>query len=109
MEQNVYSNPAHNLECQKRFTCGAVQCPDSYDIFRDKKCYVDRFKRYQPGSDVWYRREWDDVKKITWWEVFGLKEAWLYILYIIITASFIFMLLLLAKVLLIYRCYLSPA
>ncbi|MFH1323266.1 MAG: hypothetical protein ABIH80_05505 [Methanobacteriota archaeon] len=105
MEKNIYSDPANNLNCQMRFTCGSVKCPDSYDILKDHQCYVDRFKRYQPSSDVWYRREWDDVKKITWWEVFGLKEVWLYILYIIIIVIFIFMLLLLAKVLIIYRYY----
>jgi hypothetical protein len=105
MEQNLYSNPAHNLECQMRFTCSAVKCPDSYDILRNRKCYVERFKHYQPESDVWYRMEWDDVNKISWWQVFALKETWLYVLYIIIIAIFIFMLLLLAKVLIIYRYY----
>ncbi len=105
MELNVHTEPAHNLECQKRFTCGAVKCPDSYDILIDHKCHVDRFSRYQPSGEVWYRRDWDDVKKITWWEVFGLEEAWLYTLYIIIIAVFIFMALLLAKVLIIYRYY----
>ncbi len=105
MEKIVYAVPANNLNCQMRFTCGAVKCPDSYDILKDRKCHVDRFKRYQPSSEVWYRKEWDDVKKITWWEVFGLKESWLYILYIIIIVIFIFMVILLAKVLIIYRYY----
>ncbi|VVB87962.1 Uncharacterised protein [uncultured archaeon] len=105
MESNVYSDPAHNLGCQKRFTCGAVKCPDSYESLRDHDCYVDRFSRYQPSNEVWYRKDWDDVRKITWWEVFGLKEKWLYIIYIIIISVFISMLMVLAKVLLIYRYY----
>jgi hypothetical protein len=66
---------------------------------------VDRFKRYQPSSDVWYRKEWTDVKKITWWEMFGLKERWLFILYLIIIAILILMIALLAKVMIIYQYY----
>ena len=105
MEQNIYYDPSNNLNCQMRFTCSSIKCPDSYEKLIDNKCYVDRFKRYQPSSDVWYRREWDDVKKITWWEVFGLKERWLFIIYIIIIAVLILMVALLAKVLIIYRYY----
>ena len=105
MEQNIYYDPSNNLNCQMRFTCSSIKCPDSYDILKDHKCHEDRFKRYQPSSDVWYRREWDDVKKITWWEVFGLKERWLFIIYIIIIAVLILMVALLAKVLIIYRYY----
>ena len=105
METNICSDPDNNFNCQMRFTCSAVQCPDPYELLKDHTCYVDRFKRYQPSSDVWYRKEWDDVKKITWWEVFGLKERWLFIIYIIIIAVLILMVALLAKVLIIYRYY----
>lgn len=105
MENNIFSSPANNLNCQMRFTCSAVKCPDSYEISRDHKCYVDRFKRYQPSSDVWYRRDWEDVKKITWWEMFGLKERWLFILYIIIIAVLILMVALFVKVMLIFRYF----
>lgn len=105
MEQTVYSEPSHNLACQKRFTCGALKCPDSYELLRDRDCYIDRFSRYQPSGGAWYRKDWEDVRKITWWEVFALKEKWLYIIYIIIIIVLVFMLMLLAKVLLIYRYY----
>ena len=105
MEPNDFVNPAHNLNCQMRFNCKAEKCPDSYDQLIDHNCFVDRFKRYQPSSDIWYRRDWEDVNKITWWEMFGLKERWLFIIYIIIIAVLILMVALLAKVLIIYRYY----
>ncbi len=105
MEQFVFTDPAHNMECQKRFTCKAVKCPDSYDILRDYECHVDKFNRYQPSSDLWYRRDWEEVNRITWWEVFGLRETWLYSLYIIIIAVFVFMVLLFVKVLFIFRYF----
>lgn len=105
MEHYVYADPAHNLDCQRRFTCKAVKCPDSYEAFRDRECHVDRFSRYQPPSDIWYRKNWEEVNRITWRDVFGLKEVWLYALYIIIITVFIFMVLLLGKVLIIYRYY----
>ncbi|MBU3966983.1 MAG: hypothetical protein KKG76_06390 [Euryarchaeota archaeon] len=105
MEQYVYKDPAHNLDCQRRFTCKAVKCPDSYDILRDQDCHVDKFSRYQPPGDIWYKKDWEDVNRITWREVFGLKEAWLYAIYIIIIAVFVFMALLFVKVLFIYRYY----
>ncbi len=104
MEQQFFIDPVHNLHCQRRFTCGAVKCPDAYAALNDPGCHVDRFKRYQPESS-WYTRDWEDVNKITWKEVFGLKEAWLYMLYIIIIAVFIFMAIMLVKVLLIFRYY----
>ncbi len=104
MEQQIHIDPVHNLNCQRRFTCGAAQCPDIYAILKDPGCHVDRFKRYQPES-IWYRRDWENVRKITWIEVFGFKEGWLYILYVIIITVFIFMALMLVKVLLIFRYY----
>ena len=105
MELYVFRDPANNLDCQRRFTCKAVKCPDSYDMLREHECHVDKFSRYQPANDVWYRRDWEEVNRITWWEVFGLRETWLYSLYIVIIAVFVFMALLFVKVLFIFRYF----
>ena len=104
MEHIDCTDPAHNLNCQRRFTCAAARCPDAYAILKDADCHIDRFGRYQPET-TWYRRDWGDVSKISWHEVFGLKEVWLYSLYIIIIAVFIFMAMMLVKVLIIFRYY----
>ncbi len=100
MEQNIYSDPAHNLGCRYRFTCGAVECP-GVEVTSRPPCYADKFNRYQPESQtLWYYRSWEEVNRITWKEVFSLKEAWIYILLLIIIAVFIFMLMLFIKVIL---------
>ncbi len=100
MEQNIYSDPAHNLVCKYRFTCGAVKC-SKVEVASRPKCYVDKFKRYQPDPEtLWYNRNWEDVNRITWGEVFSLQESWIYTLLLIIIVVFIFMLMLLIKVIL---------
>jgi hypothetical protein len=104
MEQTIYSDPAHNLGCRYRFTCGAVRCPKvevASEQASKPPCYVDKFKRYQPDSEtLWYYRGWDEVKRITWREVFSLQESWIYTLLLIIIVVFIFMAMLLIYVLL---------
>ena len=99
MEQNIYSDPAHNLGCRYRFTCGAATC-QKVEVTSRPPCYVDKFKRYQPESIVWYQRDWEDINRITWREVFSLKESWIYTLITIIVVVFIFMVMVLIKLLL---------
>ncbi len=89
MEQNIYSDPAHNLDCRLRFTCGASWCLNEFHTSKKPPCYIDKFKRYQPESDIWYRRNWEEVNRITWKEVFCFQESWIYTLLIIIMAVFL--------------------
>ena len=100
MEQNIYSDPAHNLDCSFRFTCGAARCPKEFFSSTRPSCYVDKFRRYQPENDVWYKRDWEDVNRITWREVFCLQESWIYTLLVVIIVVFIFMVTVLIKLLL---------
>lgn len=65
------------------------------------QCHIDKFKRYQPESEFWYRRNWEEVNRITWREVFCLHESWIYLLYIVIISVFIFMSAILIKLLLV--------
>ncbi len=103
MEQNIYSDPDHNLECSHRFTCGVVRCPQYVQY---PSCYIDKFKKYQPGNEVlWHERDWDGIKRITWYEVLSLKESWIYALILIIVIVFIFMLMLFIKVILRVKGY----
>ncbi len=95
-------DPEHNLDCRYRFTCGANECPDFLTAPAKPPCYVDKFGRYQP---VWHHRSWEEINSITWKEVFNLKEAWIYALYIIIISVFIFMVMLFVKVVLKIRYY----
>lgn len=99
MEQ-TYLDPAHNLNCRYRFTCAAAECPSTAVTSRPS-CYIDRFKRYQPENDiVWYQRNWEDINRITWKEVFSLEESWIYTLLLITIIVLIFMLMLFIKVIL---------
>src|SRR3990172_11513961 len=97
MEHSIYSNPVHNLGCSYRFTCAATQCPEVLDSFEIPSCHVDKFARYQPENNIWHRKSWEEVKKITWIEVLSLHETWLYVLYIIIIVVFSFMVMVLIK------------
>ncbi|MDP2767402.1 MAG: hypothetical protein Q8O41_08140 [Candidatus Methanoperedens sp.] len=99
MEQNIYSDLAHNLGCKYRFTCGAAACP-KVEVTSKPPCYIDKFSRYQPESIVCYQRDWEDINRITWREVFSLKESWIYTLITIIVVVFIFMVMVLIKLLL---------
>ncbi len=97
MEQSIYSDPAHNLGCSYRFTCAAARCPEAGVQSDMPACHIEKFIRYQPDNDEWYRRNWEEVNRITWVEVFSLKEAWVYILYIVIISVFMYMAMLLIK------------
>lgn len=100
MEQNSYSDPAHNLGCRYRFTCGAVKCPD-VEVTSKPSCYVDKFNRYQPETQtLWHKKNWEEVNRITWREVFSLQESWIYALLLIIIVVFIFLVMILIYVLL---------
>ncbi len=100
MDQNIYSNPANNLGCSYRFTCGAVKCPEVAAASGKPSCHIEKFRRYQPSDETWYRKDWEDVNRITWREVFCLQESWIYVLYIIIIIVFIFMAMVLMRLLL---------
>lgn len=103
MEQNIYSDPAHNMGCSHRFTCGAGRCPQNV---RYPSCYIDKFKRYQPGNEIlWYERDWEEINRITWNEVLSLKESWIYTLILITVIVFIFMLILFIKIILQVKGY----
>lgn len=105
MEQNIYSDPAHNLGCRYRFTCGAVTCP-KVEVTSRPPCYIDKFKRYQPENEtLWYNRSWEEVNRITWREVFSLQESWIYTLLLIIIVVFIVMLIIFIKVILKINLY----
>ena len=97
MEPAIYSDPGHNIGCSYHFTCAATQCPEIKDIFEKPSCHVEKFPRYQPESDIWHQKSWEEVNKITWIEMFSLHEVWLYILYIIIIIVFSFMVMVLIK------------
>jgi hypothetical protein len=99
MEQNSYSNPSQNLNCNYRFTCAAAECAKTRDFTEMPACHVERFKQYQP---VWHQRDWEDIKKITWVEVFSFKEIWVYLLYIVIIGAFLDMVLVFMKFLLFF-------
>jgi len=101
MEGHIYSDPAHNLGCDFRFTCGAARCPETIPSSRPPSCHVDKFRRYQPDNNqVWYRRDWQEVNRITWRDVFSLQESWIYALLLIIITAFVFMSMILIKLLL---------
>lgn len=103
-EQNIYSDPAHNLGCRYRFTCGAVRCPEVAGLSRPPSCHIDKFKRYQPDIEsFWYNRNWEEINRITWREVLSLQESWIYTLLIIIITVFIFMMMVLIKLILKIR------
>ncbi len=100
MEQNISSDPEHNLGCRYRFTCGATWCPNVEVASKPPQCYIDKFSRYQPDNEpIQYYRSWEDVNRITWKEVFSLKESWIYTLLLIVIAVFIFMVMMLIYVL----------
>lgn len=101
MNENSYSDPPHNINCDYRFTCGALKCPEVKAVSTLPPCHVDKFKRYQPEADPrWYDRNWEEVNRITWREVFSLQENWIYVLLIIIIVVFIFMVMVLIRLLL---------
>lgn len=105
MEPNIYSDPRHNMGCSHRFTCGAVKCPQDVQY---PSCYIDKFKRYQPGNEneiLWYERDWEGINRITWNGVLSLKESWIYTLILITVIVLIFMLLLFIKVILQVKGY----
>ncbi len=103
MEQNIYSDPGYNMGCSHRFTCGAVRCPK---VVHYPSCYIDKFKRYQPGNEIlWYERDFDEINRITWNEVLSFKESWIYTLILIIVIVFIFMLMLFIKIILQVKGY----
>jgi hypothetical protein len=97
MKPAIYSDPAHNLGCSYHFTCAATQCPEVLESFETPLCHIEKFPRYQPENTPWHRKNWEDVKNITWIEVLSLNEAWLYVLYIIIIVVFSFMVMVLIK------------
>ena len=100
MEDESYSEPAHNLGCRYRFTCGAVKCP-AIEFTSKPPCYVDKFKRYQPEpQNPWHRKSWEEANRITWREVFSLQESWIYALLLITIIAFIFLSIILIYVLL---------
>jgi hypothetical protein len=101
MEQNTLSDPAHNLYCSYRFTCGSEKCPGLVAEAARPPCHVDKFKRYQPESDnCWYYRSWEEVNRITWREVFSFQESWIYALLLIIIIVFLFLSMTLVSLLL---------
>ncbi|NJD77157.1 MAG: hypothetical protein FIB08_08710 [Candidatus Methanoperedens sp.] len=100
MVQNIYSEPTHNLNCSSRFTCGAAECPEVIPETKPPSCHIDKFKRYQPDTEIWYRKDWDEVNRITWREVFSLQASWIYVLLAIIILVFVFMSMILIKLLL---------
>jgi hypothetical protein len=103
MEQNTYSDTVHNLRCSHRFTCAARRCPQDGQY---PSCYIDKFKRYQPGNEIlWYERDWEEINRITWNEVLSLKELWIYTLILITVIVFIFMLILFIKIILQVKGY----
>ncbi len=92
-----YSDPAHNMDCRYRFTCGAAVCKKESSSSKPPSCYIDKFKRYQPA---WHQRDWEEINRITWREVFSLKEAWIYTLITIVIVVFIFLVMILIKLVL---------
>lgn len=98
MSDNNFNNtpqltPHSNLLCDVRLTCNARSCPLHTDFTGKRpKCWIEKYPRYQPDtySNVWYERDWDELKNITWYDVFSLKESWMYFLILIVTAVFIF-------------------
>lgn len=95
-----FSDTAHNLSCTYRFACGNIQCPDLIDKMKPPACYIEKFSRYQPEPDkVWHQKSWEEVKRVTWRDVFSLRETWIYILLIVISVVFIFMVMIAIKVL----------
>jgi hypothetical protein len=95
----IYTDSAHKLNCSYRFNCGTKQCPDSVDFSKKPPCYTEKFKRYQPeGKKVLHRRDWEDIKQITWMEVFTFQESWIYALIIIIVSAFLLMSMILIKI-----------
>jgi len=103
MEQNIYSDPDHNINCSHRFTCGSVRCLQKVQY---PSCYIDKFKRYQPRDEIpLYEKDWNGIKRITWNEVLSLKESWIYALILIIVTVFLFMLILFIKIILQVKGY----
>ncbi|HEY9206612.1 MAG TPA: hypothetical protein VIO58_11905 [Candidatus Methanoperedens sp.] len=100
MERHIYSEPAHNINCDFRFTCGAVRCPEIVPALKPPPCHIERFDRYQPPAEIWHRKDWEEVNRITWREVLSLQASWIYALLLIIIAVFIFMSMTLIKLLL---------
>ncbi len=84
--------PGDNLACQYHFTCAARTCPPGG---REDGCYVNRFNRYQPA---WHERNWEDLKNVTWHDVFSLKEKLIYTLILIVIIVFMFFLAILIKI-----------
>jgi len=105
MGQNVYSDPEHNLNCSRRFTCGAAECPEMVAA-KNPPCHVEKFRRYQPENEpIWYYRSWEEVNRITWREVFSLQESWIFTLLTIVIVVFLFMAMVLIYVLLKAKRY----
>ena len=97
----IYTDVAHNPYCRYRFSCGTKQCPEYIDLSKKPPCFTEKFQRYQPeGKKVLHRRDWEDINQITWREVFTLDESWIYILIIIIVATFLLMSMILIKLML---------
>jgi len=83
----------------------AKVCPEIIQSRTLPECHTDQFNIYQPaGEEInWYHRDWEDVHRITWREVFSLQESWIYVLLLIIIVMFIFLVALFIRVLLYLR------
>lgn len=98
----MLSDPSNNILCSYRFTCGAKVCPEIIQSRTLPTCHTDKFNRYQPEVEEinWYQRDWEDVHRITWREVFSLQESWIYGLLLIIIVVFIFLVAIFIRVVL---------
>jgi hypothetical protein len=94
MGQNIYSDPAHNIACGRRFTCGKARCPADKIVSKQLQCYVEKFSRYQPDSDtsdsdIWHKKEWKEINAISWGNIFSFENPMISILFIIFLFLFI--------------------
>ncbi|MCL7413019.1 MAG: hypothetical protein M8353_05315 [ANME-2 cluster archaeon] len=80
-------SPESNLSCNYRLSCGAHVCPEKIYLTKKPDCRIEKYERYQP---VWYDKNWHELNSITWYDVFSLKESWMYLLIIIVIALFLF-------------------
>ncbi|HIH45373.1 MAG TPA: hypothetical protein HA257_09995 [Candidatus Methanoperedenaceae archaeon] len=87
--------PENNIYCQHRFTCAANQCDVRY------RASLSRPPCHMPGEAYaarWHERDWDELDRITWNDMFSLRESWLYALYLLVIAVFMFFAFLIASV-----------
>lgn len=83
----------HPMECPYKVVCIAPaeacpkdpeRIPQTISAFRTPTCFIRRPRK-------WYEEEWIDLRTTSWMEVLSLQKPLLFVLFIIVTVVFFFL------------------